>query len=143
MASWLTVQRQFAHLLADARRAVPELQCVLRRTTNRGLFRAARAYAFCELRADGSCRIVVAPDFEDLAKQQREALLRHELAHAIEFAAGRSAVIDAYALPPWLGPERRADAIAEAVWGDPIRYDAVDVQTLGDGATPRPRRLGR
>ena len=34
------------------------------------------------------------------------------------------------------------DAIAEAVWGDPIRYDSDLVQSTKNGVYPRPRHLG-
>lgn len=57
------------------------------------------------------------------------ALIRHELGH---IADGRN---DAP------GAEQRADDIAEWVAGEPIRYDARDVQTVGPGRYPRPLYL--
>jgi len=74
-----------------------------------------------------------------------DALVRHELGHVLDFST------DATVLNDWaLGrgvrlpdtPERRADALCEAVWGEPIFYDEQDVQTLTAGARPRPARLG-
>ena len=39
--------------------------------------------------------------------------------------------------------ERRADAIAEAIWGEPILYDRkLYVQNTLRGTTPRPKHLG-
>jgi hypothetical protein len=38
--------------------------------------------------------------------------------------------------------ERRADDIAEAVWGTALKYDHDLVQNTTTGVTPRPRHLG-
>ena len=40
------------------------------------------------------------------------------------------------------GNERRADALAETLWGTPIRYDCATLQSLKHGITPRPLYLG-
>lgn len=66
-----------------------------------------------------------------------DAIVRHEIGHMVDY----SGLAD---LPETLPttPERRADAIAELIWGEPIRYDTEFVQTLGDGVTPRPDHLG-
>ena len=37
--------------------------------------------------------------------------------------------------------ELRADVIAEAVWGEPIKYDTKNIQCIGRGKSPRPRHL--
>jgi hypothetical protein len=58
-----------------------------------------------------------------------EGLLAHELGHAADPDTDRP-----YA-------ERRADALAKAALGAPIRYDNEDVQNLDHGVTPRPARL--
>jgi hypothetical protein len=55
------------------------------------------------------------------------ALLRHEFGH---IAAPR-------------GSEQRADDIAHAVGGSPIRYDRRQIQTIGSGTYPRPRNIHR
>jgi hypothetical protein len=39
-------------------------------------------------------------------------------------------------------PERRADAIAEAVWRTKLKYDADTVQSTRYGCSPRPAHLG-
>lgn len=56
-------------------------------------------------------------------------LLAHELGHAADSDTSRP-----YA-------ELRADALAKAAIGRPIRYDAGDVQNLEVGVTPRPPYL--
>lgn len=58
-------------------------------------------------------------------------LIRHELGH----------LSDARVTQP--GAEQRADDIAEMVTGQPIRYDAKDIQTIGAGKYPRPLYLHR
>jgi hypothetical protein len=58
-----------------------------------------------------------------------EGLLAHELGHAADPDTDRP-----YA-------ERRADALAKAALGAPIRYDNEDVQNLDHGVTTRPARL--
>jgi hypothetical protein len=89
-------------------------------------------------------------------------LLRHEFGHVVDFAVNRQrrgAALDAWwaatnananananALPRT--KERRADAIAYAIWSTPVYYDADDVQTIARHvgarvhAHPRPARLG-
>ena len=58
-----------------------------------------------------------------------EGLLAHELGHALDKDS---------ALPY---AERRADALAKRVLGQPVRYDKDDVQNTLRGVTPRPSRL--
>lgn len=112
-------------------------------------FPERRNMAFCAYRDDAegnrSIEIVVAPKLLKGSPERVEAILRHELAHAIEFHLGedevrRMARFDGHSLPK--GPERRADRIAEIIWGDPLYYDEILVQTLSGGTRPRPRHLG-
>jgi len=91
--------------------------------------------------------VVVAPDFDAQSRVRQVALIRHELGHALEFMVGRSVVLSVidvagYDLSTWGGTERRADALAEVVFGEEIAYDKADVQTTRNGARPRPSRLG-
>lgn len=113
------------------------------------MFPARRNMAYCAYREgpDGpeDIQIVVAPKLTRGDKARIEAILRHELAHAIEFYLGerevrRLAEQDGYRLPR--GPERRADRVAEIIWGEPVYYDRDLVQTLERGTRPRPRHLG-
>ena len=112
-------------------------------------FPERRNMAFCSYRDHNSgerdIEIVVAPKLLDGDPDRVKAIFRHELAHAIEFHLGENEVRsmarrDGETLPK--GPERRADRIAEIIWGDPIYYDEILVQTLSGGTRPRPRHLG-
>lgn len=58
-------------------------------------------------------------------------LIRHELGHLYDKRV-RSR-----------GAEQRADNIAAYVTGELIKYDRRDIQTIGRGVYPRPRRLHR
>jgi predicted Zn-dependent protease len=55
------------------------------------------------------------------------ALIRHELGHV--------------SAPT--GSEQHADNVAHVVTGQPIRYDARRIQTIGPGTYPRPRSIHR
>ena len=141
----MTVLREFAAAKRAAERVIGPMRVTLRVGTWDD-FEEQRAFAYC---VDGDpIMIVVAPDFAEQPAYRRVALLRHEFGHAIEFAVGPSVVlnmIDAagYSLAAWGGVERRADAVAEVVYGAPIGYDTGDVQTIRGGVRPRPLRLGR
>jgi hypothetical protein len=77
-----------------------------------------------------------------------DGVLRHEIGHVIDL------VFDANEVTGWannlgvrLAPpnqaERRADDIAQVVWGAPILYDtALWVQNTQHGVAPRPKHLG-
>jgi hypothetical protein len=58
-------------------------------------------------------------------------VVRHELGH----------LCDSHVNGP--EAEARADAIAMLVTGAPIRYDSIQLQTVGPGSWPRPRSLHR
>jgi hypothetical protein len=74
-----------------------------------------------------------------------DGIVRHELGHVVDLCFPEAAV-DQWAerhgvqLPKT--DERRADAIAELLWKEPIRYDKDLVQSTREGVTPRPRHLG-
>jgi hypothetical protein len=112
------------------------------------LYPAKRNMAFCAYGAgDNGDEIIifVAPKLLKGPPERIEAILRHELAHAIEFHMGEPelrtwAKSQGKTLPS--GMERRADSVAEILWGDPIYYDEILVQTLDRGIRPRPKHLG-
>jgi len=80
-------------------------------------FPEKRNYAYCSW--DGSeVRIVFSPKILKASKARADALIRHELAHALMMSEEKEHT------------ERETDALAEEVWGDPIYYDKDDVQTL-------------
>lgn len=89
-------------------------------------FPKARDYAYSAW--DGRIsEIVFAPKVLSAKMARVDALMRHELAHAILQNAGLEHT------------EAECDAVAEKVFGDPIYYDADDVQTL-DAHAPGARR---
>lgn len=91
-----------------------------------------RNFAMCGLLSDNEANVIVAPKMEHEPDAVIHALLRHELAHGILLFHGNED-----------HSERDADALAEAVWGDPLNYDHRDVQTIAPGKHPRPRHLHR
>jgi hypothetical protein len=98
-------------------------------------FQTPRGFALTG--TDGArCWFVFAKKIEKLDELRADAIVRHEIGHVVDLAE----------LVVWKGlpltPERRADAIAQRIWGVAIRYDDNDIQTLGDGRAPRPERLG-
>jgi hypothetical protein len=112
------------------------------------LYPAKRNMAFCAFGAgDNGDQIIIfiAPKLFKGPPERIEAILRHELAHAVEFHLGEPelrkwARAEGHSLPR--GGERRADRVAEILWGDPIFYDTETVQTLSPGVRPRPAHLG-
>jgi hypothetical protein len=104
-----------------------------------------RDYAYCSSLSDNYCVIVVAPKMQLASDDRIEAVLRHEIGHAIDFLVPEEA-IDAKllerGLTPIHTPERKADQIAEFTFGDKIYYDDETVQSLFRGEWPRPIHLG-
>jgi len=90
--------------------------------------------------------ILVAPRMLEATKDRAEAIMRHEFGHAVDLQATKvPQVCERLSVDPhcWVkGGERRADALAETLWGSPIRYDCATVQSLKHGVTPRPLFLG-
>jgi len=84
--------------------------------------------------------IFVAPKVLKMDLGRQEGLLRHEFGHAVEFYLQDRLPEVLPGLPK--GIERRADQIAERIYGDPIYYDADLIQTISGGTRPRPRHLG-
>jgi GNAT superfamily N-acetyltransferase len=99
-----------------------------------------RQFAYCK---EGSPLIIAfAPKAEGLPDSHLRGLMRHEFGHAMEYRYGVKALEEKLGrkLPEQV--ERRADAIAEAIWGEPIEYDEAFVQCVGVGGVhPRPRHL--
>lgn len=137
MSAERLVQR-FDALRDDAQRIAPGMPVFLW-LANDDYFPNKRDYAFCldehgvKFIAGGRKLLRANPD-------RQEAILRHEFGHALDYHLGDK-LDEMYRDLPQT-PERRADAIAEAVWGDPVLYDKDTVQSLQHGVTPRPRKLG-
>lgn len=94
-------------------------------------FPKARDYAHCYRRPGGLVVVTIAPRMIGQPMSRVDALLRHELAHGLLLTLNQP------------HSERDCDKTAELVFGDLIRYDAEDVQTLGAGMHPRPGYLKR
>jgi hypothetical protein len=98
-----------------------------------------RQFGFCE---DGEPIVIgFAAKVERLPAEYIRGLMRHEFGHALDykFGSGLERMLGVR-LPN--GAERRADAIAEAVFGEPIEYGEADIQCVGcGGKSPRPKHL--
>jgi hypothetical protein len=101
---------------------------------------AERQFAYCQ---DGKpISIAFAPKAKSLPRSRLVGLMRHEFGHALEYRFGVKELERRLGrrLPGEV--ERRADAIAESVWEEPIVYDKKFVQCVGvKGTSPRPRHL--
>lgn len=108
-------------------------------------FKKKRGYAVCFHQGDAWCHVQFAPKILKAPFHRVDGLVRHELGHAVDFFVPEGilndlAARDGVALP--VTPERRADAIAYWIWGEPLRYDADLVQSTHIGSVPRPEHLG-
>ena len=134
--SLLRFKRLFRERLAAVRERRPELD-VRYRIGRREDFPETRDYAVSlwdsEAGNGGRVTLIFAPKIKSAPADRQDALIRHELAHAVLQSAGLE------------HDERECDTVAEALFGDEIYYDHQDVQTLNEharGATrPRPARL--
>jgi hypothetical protein len=100
-----------------------------------------RQFGYCTV--DPPFKIAFAAKTEHLPVAYVRGLMAHEFGHAIDHRYGEK-------LPSMLGEklprgaERRADRIAEIVFGAPIRYGSdLLIQCVNcEGVSPRPRKLG-
>lgn len=110
------------------------------------LFASPRRYASTTGDGGNSCHVRFPPRIVSLPMQQIDAVIRHELGHVVDF------IVPFMDLEEWAQsqgaflpstPERKADALAELIWGERIFYDAALIQTFdSSGVTPRPEHLG-
>jgi|JI10StandDraft_1071094.scaffolds.fasta_scaffold22059_12 hypothetical protein len=99
-----------------------------------------RQFGYC---MDGNpIRVAFAAKTEDLPVANIRGLMAHEFGHALDYRYGDElGKMLGQRLPA--GVERRADAIAKAVFGRTIKYDGKDIQCVAcQGKSVRPRRLG-
>jgi hypothetical protein len=78
---------------------------------------------------------------------RQDGIIQHEIGHVVdhivpEAQLDRWAAAQGIRLPPQSQAEVRADAIAQAIWEKPIRYDNDLVQSTNRGSWPRPAHLG-
>ena len=108
-------------------------------------FKKKRGFAVCYWKGDNICHLAFAPKIERSPKHRADAIVRHELGHVVDFIYTEKS-LDGWAAERGIRlphtPERRADAIALAVWGEPIRYDKDLVQSTHYGVNIRPEHLG-
>jgi hypothetical protein len=96
----------------------------------------------------GACHIRLSKKLLLAPQTRQDGIIRHELGHVIDLLCTPGA-LDSWAaargvrLPPQKQGELRADSIAEAVWGEPLRYDKDTVQSTCCGVYPRPAHLGK
>ena len=95
----------------------------------------------------GHCHIRLAKKLLLAPQTRQDGIIRHELGHVLDLtckpeALDRWALIRGVHLPPQEHGEIRADAIAHAVWGEPLRYDQDTVQSTCCGVDRRPKHLG-
>lgn len=108
-------------------------------------FHTKRGYAVTFHIDAKTCSVRVAPKMCLASPDRVDGVLRHELGHVVDLTVPADK-LDKWAqsrgvrLPPSI--ERRADAVAEAVWGSPIFYDRDLVQSTEQGVAPRPVHLG-
>jgi len=99
-----------------------------------------RQFGYCK---DGDPIVIAfAAKIEKLPVENIRGLMAHEFGHALDYRYGNKlGSMLGVRLPD--GVERRADAIAKAVFGETIKYDERLIQCVDcKGTSPRPRRLG-
>jgi hypothetical protein len=102
-------------------------------------FGSTRGFATTSYYGEGRIHLKFAEKALRLPEPKLEAILRHEMGHVVDLLVPAEGLAD-WNLPTTI--ERRADAIAEKVWGQPVYYGEDLVQTLEEGTAPRPESLG-
>ena len=114
-------------------------------TDNYPHFRTKRGYGVTFHNGEPKCHMAYATKILHDGAQRADGVVRHEIGHVIDLCTDADA-LDAWALSRGVTlaktVERRADDIACAIWGEPLRYDKDLVQTTGKGKHPRPSHLG-
>jgi hypothetical protein len=108
-------------------------------------FQQPRGYAVAMNNGNDTYHLLFAEKILRAPNHRADGLVRHEIGHILDFLfepreLDRWAVERGVKLPST--PERRADSIAEAVWGQKLKYDADTVQSTRYGSSPRPTHLG-
>lgn len=97
-----------------------------------------RHFAYCK---DGDpLAIAFAPEAEDLPETNVLGLMAHEFGHAIDFRYGKDELQKQLGKLPQ-DIEKRADAIANAIFNITIKYDQNLVQCISCKGVPRPKGL--
>ena len=94
---------------------------------------------------NGACHMRYSEKVGNAPVDRVDGVIRHEIGHVVDH------LVPARELNEWaarrgvgLAPtsELRADDIAEAIWGEPLRYDEIEVQSTSVGKVGRPKHLG-
>jgi len=108
-------------------------------------FKKARGYAVCFHVDDNTCHLKFSTKMLRASPHRADAIVRHELGHVLDFLVP-STELDRWAWQQGVQlphtAERRADALALAIWFEPIRYDRELVQSTRQGQDVRPAHLG-
>ena len=110
-------------------------------------FEKPRGFGVTFYKRDQPCHIRLSKKLIKSPQHRQDGIIRHELGHVVDLMFS-PAGLDAWAsargvrLPPQKQGEIRADAIAHAIWGKPLRYDADTVQSTRYGSPVRPPHLG-
>lgn len=100
-----------------------------------------RQFGYCTV--DPPFCIAFAAKIEQMPDEYIDGLMAHEFGHAIDHRYGRKALEARFGKRLPDSVERRADKIAEYVFGRPIEYGQLDVQCVECGGKPRrPKKLG-
>lgn len=102
---------------------------------------AERQFGWCTTTAP--FQISFASKIETIPDAYIDGLLRHEFGHAIDHRYGTREVERRLHKRLPKSVERRADKIAEYVFGSPIQYGRLDIQCVNcRGKKSRPKKLG-
>jgi hypothetical protein len=130
------VEACFKKLRLEASQMFPELEEV-DLLLDPSVGDSPRSFAACQIDNRGNVSILVAGKLELAPAHRVEGIIRHEFGHAVDFL---------YDLDELFHPsaERRADEVAELIWGSPIYYEApLWIQSISRGVSPRPSQLPR
>jgi len=140
--SRMTSKKAFDRLFDVLEDAFPDFG-TLTLVEDDGAHDGGRHYAYCA--HDGKeIEIAFASQAnEDLRPEHMEAMMAHEMGHALDYRYGKRALERVLDVSLSSDAELRADEIAEAVFGFPISYDVACgyVQTRNKGVYPRPKGL--
>jgi hypothetical protein len=108
-------------------------------------FRTKRGYGVTFHKGPRYCHLLFAKKMLRAPEHRVDGILRHELGHVVDLTVdpaelNRWAAARGTRLPSTV--ERRADAVAEAIWRSAIKYDTDLVQSTTTGVFPRPAHLG-
>lgn len=112
-------------------------------------FHTVRGYGVTIQRGVCKCHVAFPLKMLKADKSRQDGIIRHELGHVLDMCIPERDLNEwalgwDVKLPSQKHAELRADAIAEAVWGERLYYDEPHhVQSTCCGVYPRPTYLGK